>query len=226
MSLCDWRSDGRVNMSPAFERWLGLAVRPALSNVVELSAAQELQIDTNTAAVSANASDIAANLASIIVNAAAISTNAGNIAANASAISSNTSLIAANGIAISAIEADVAALLTRIEALEFNAESLYVGQPAGTAAAIYTSTGVTTTLSAATAFNGSGGPETLDVWLVPSGDSEADANKLYEGLAVADGATVDLAALVGHALNPGDAVYALASTAATISVRLTGAIRS
>lgn len=213
-------------MSPAFERWLGFAVRPALSNVVELSAAQEAQIDANTAAISANASDIAANLASIIVNTAAISTNAGNIAANASAISSNTSLIAANGIAIAAIEADVAALLVRIEALEFNAESLYVGQPTGTAAAIYTSSGVTTTLSAATAFNGSGGPETLDVWLVPSGDSETDANKLYEGLSVADGATVDLASLVGHALNPGDAVYAMSSTAATISLRLTGDTRA
>lgn len=196
---------GRVSISPAFERWLGLVVRPALSNVVELSDEQKTQIDANTAAIAANAS---------------------NIALNTTAIGNNSTAIAANASALSDVAADVADLLVRIEALEFNAESLYVGQPTATAAAIYTSTSVTTTLSAATAFNGSGGPETLDVWLVPSGDSETDANKLYEGLSVADGATVDLTALVGHALNPGDAVYAMSSTAATISVRLTGATRA
>ncbi|MCA0846119.1 hypothetical protein [Salipiger thiooxidans] len=102
--------------------------------------------------------------------------------------------------------------------------SLYVGQPTDAAAAVYTSTNTYTTITAATAFNGSGGAVTLDVYVVPSGDSAGDDNKVYEGLSLADGASVGLQYLVGQTLEPGDTVQAAASTTTTISMRLSGDI--
>lgn len=100
--------------------------------------------------------------------------------------------------------------------------SLYAAQPTASVAAVYTSTNTHTTITAATAFNGSGGAETLDIHVVASGDTAGDHNKVYEGLSVADGATVGLQFLVGHTLGPGDTIQAASSTTTTIALRISG----
>jgi hypothetical protein len=102
--------------------------------------------------------------------------------------------------------------------------SLYAGQPSDALATIYTSDNVYTTITAATAFNGSGGAETVDIHIVASGGTATDANKVYEALSLADGETKGLQFLVGHTLGRGDTIRAVASTADTVALRLSGDI--
>lgn len=63
---------------------------------------------------------------------------------------------------------------------------------------------------------------TLDLWIVESGGSAADANLLYNDLAVSAKATVDLSSLVNKVLQAGDMIYAQASTASALSLHLSG----
>ena len=104
--------------------------------------------------------------------------------------------------------------------------SLYAGQPTDSLAAVYTSTAAYTTITAATAFNGSGTTRTVDIHIVPSGDSAGDDNKVYESLSIADAASAGLSFLVGHTMNPGDEIHAVASATTTIALRISGDIHA
>lgn len=103
---------------------------------------------------------------------------------------------------------------------------LYLGQPTGSAAAVYTSTNQLTTVTAATVFNGTAGAVTLDLWTVPDGDTAADDTKLYEALSVAAGETKGLPFLVGHTLGRGESIFAQASAGASLTVRISGDVVS
>lgn len=99
---------------------------------------------------------------------------------------------------------------------------LYHGQPSNTSAAVYTATNVYTTITAATVFNGSGGAVTLDVWVVATGGSVADSNKIYKGLSVADGETKGLQFLVAHTMDKNDELHMQASAATSLTVLVSG----
>jgi hypothetical protein len=82
-------------------------------------------------------------------------------------------------------------------------------------------TGTRTIIDKATATNDTGSPVTCDVNVVASGGS-AGASNLVLSITVAAG-TVDLcAALVGHVLQPGDFVSAIAGTATALVFRMSG----
>lgn len=63
---------------------------------------------------------------------------------------------------------------------------------------------------------------TVDMWIVESGGSAADANLLYNDLAVSAKATIDLSSLVNKVLQAGDMIYAQASTASALTLHISG----
>lgn len=99
---------------------------------------------------------------------------------------------------------------------------LYNGQPGVSSAAVYTSTNLKTTLTAATVTNPTGGAVTLDAWLVASGGSANDASKIYDALSVGAGDQVGLPLLVAQTLDEGEAIHMLASSATSLTVHISG----
>lgn len=101
---------------------------------------------------------------------------------------------------------------------------LYIGQAPTTAAAAYTSTSVKTSIFSATVCNPTGTADALSVWVVPSGASQVDANKIYDGISIPANDQAGLELLVNVTLNDGDAIYTEAATSATaLTVQLSGA---
>ena len=98
--------------------------------------------------------------------------------------------------------------------LPTTAGSLYVS-PAGTR--------VTTTK--ATAVNHSATAGTFSVWILPSGiAATADRYLLIEDRAITPGQTLDVSELRTHTLEPGDAIWAVASANNAIAFRISAQI--
>lgn len=101
-----------------------------------------------------------------------------------------------------------------------------VAAPITTEAAVYTQGGKASSsnrvkINEASATNTTGGALTLDVHVVPKGGSVGAGNQVYKALALAAGATVHLAELVGLELGAGDKITALASGAG-VEISLSG----
>lgn len=73
-----------------------------------------------------------------------------------------------------------------------------------------------------TATNITGGAVTLTVYLVPSGGSAGDSNKVISALSIAAGATDDIEELKNQILATGDFISVLAGAATSIVIRASG----
>jgi hypothetical protein len=90
------------------------------------------------------------------------------------------------------------------------------------ATAQYTSTNAKTVIDSGIVTNTTASTVTLTLWLVPSGGAAADANKIADALSIAAGATYLCPELAGKRLDSGDALWAQASAATSLSFRLDG----
>ena len=70
--------------------------------------------------------------------------------------------------------------------------------------------------------NPTGTTYTATVYVVPSGGAVSNTNMVASAKTILPGRTETLYDLCGHVLDPGDAIYALASTAAVINMQLSG----
>lgn len=100
--------------------------------------------------------------------------------------------------------------------------NLYLGQPGATSAAVYTSGNTYTSIFAATVCNPTGGAVTLDVWLVATGGSVADASKLYDAVSIGAGETKGLQALINLTMDKDSEIHMQASAATSLTVSLSG----
>ena len=73
-----------------------------------------------------------------------------------------------------------------------------------------------------TAHNHTAAAVSLTIYIVPSGGSAADSNKLIAAMGLAAGFTDTLPEVVGKFLNPGDFIAVVASAATSISVAANG----
>lgn len=100
---------------------------------------------------------------------------------------------------------------------------LYHGQPSDTAAAVYTSTNVYTTITAFTVVNTTASAVTLTAWIVPSAGSRTDANLLLNAMSVPadeDGLGIDVP--VVHTLDKDAELHLEASAATALTVCISG----
>lgn len=72
-----------------------------------------------------------------------------------------------------------------------------------------------------TAFNTDAAEITLTVWLIPSGGSNDDTNKIVSQT-VSAGTASDVTMLQNQILGPGDSIFVKASTASKLVVRASG----
>lgn len=88
---------------------------------------------------------------------------------------------------------------------------------------LYTAPANTRTIvDKATATNTTAGAVTITFNLVASGGSASATNTVISAQSVAAGATYLCPEVAGHVLNPGDFISAIAGTATSISVRVSG----
>lgn len=94
----------------------------------------------------------------------------------------------------------------------------------GAAAALYTSAENVKTLVKKATFSNTDAANaiTLEVWIVPSGGSATDTNKLLPSKTLAAGELWECFELEGHTLNAGDAIYGKAGTALKINAQFSG----
>jgi predicted amino acid racemase len=95
-------------------------------------------------------------------------------------------------------------------------------QVAASATSYYTSTNAATMVQKATAFNSDSSARTIDIWVVVSGGSATDANKILEGKSIDVNATEILHALEGHVIPSGSSLFAQASTGSVITLAISG----
>lgn len=90
-------------------------------------------------------------------------------------------------------------------------------------AAVYTVPSLTRAIiDQATVSNPGGSSHTYTIYLVPSGGSPSNSNKLLEAVSLASGLTDVLDKLRGHILEAGDSVQALGSASNNLTIRLSG----
>jgi len=80
----------------------------------------------------------------------------------------------------------------------------------------------TTTISAFTLNNTTAGAATVNISLVPSGGSQADANEVVTELSIAAKTSVAVPQLVGQTIAAGGALWMKASAATAITPRVSG----
>ena len=73
-----------------------------------------------------------------------------------------------------------------------------------------------------TVTNTTGGALTVTVFLVPSGGAANAGTTVISAQSVASNSTILCSEVVGHILNPGDAIVAIASAAASLTGRASG----
>lgn len=83
-------------------------------------------------------------------------------------------------------------------------------------------TGTWVRIDACALCNDSGGNETVTMHIVPSGGSAASSNKILDAYTVADGETYTPPGIIGQWLEPGATLQALASTAASVTLIVSG----
>jgi 3-deoxy-D-manno-octulosonic acid (KDO) 8-phosphate synthase len=82
-------------------------------------------------------------------------------------------------------------------------------------------TGTRALIDKCTATNYSGGPQTLSINLVSSGDTSGNQNLVVKTKTLAAAETYTFPEIVGHTLNAGDFISTLAGAATSISMRVT-----
>lgn len=100
------------------------------------------------------------------------------------------------------------------------ASRVYTAQPGTSSAAVYTATNVAAQIAAFTVHNPTGGAVSIEAWIVPSGGSATDANKILSA-SILTGATTGFNEMVGQALNNGDALHLAAGSGASLTVHVT-----
>ena len=88
-------------------------------------------------------------------------------------------------------------------------------------ATYYTATGVRTIVDKCTGTNMTGAAVSLTVRLVPTGGS-AGASNLIETASIGAGSSYTFPSVVGHTLEPGGSISALAGAASSIVFRVSG----
>jgi hypothetical protein len=99
--------------------------------------------------------------------------------------------------------------------------TIFSGQVAAAATAVYTAT-IDTTIDAASICNTTAGGLTVSVWLAPTGAASGNANKVYDALAVGANSTVQLSSLINQAIPRGGILYLLASAATSLTATISG----
>lgn len=99
---------------------------------------------------------------------------------------------------------------------------------AATASVLYTApTGQAVTMTKATLVNHSASSQTYSFWLLPSGvGATSDRYLIVQTRAIPAGATYDLAEMRSQTLNPGDSIWANASNATTLALRVNAQVVS
>lgn len=95
-------------------------------------------------------------------------------------------------------------------------------QVANSTATYYTATNKKLKIDKATGFNSDGSAATLDVWIVPSGGTAGDGNKIIEGKSILSGATEILYELEGHIIPSGSTLQASSGTNDAITLTISG----
>lgn len=90
------------------------------------------------------------------------------------------------------------------------------------AATYYTASGVKTRIDSCTITNTSGGAVTATIHLVPSGGSASDSNKVLSAYSLAAGQTYVPPGIIGHWLEAGGTLQALASAGTSITLVASG----
>lgn len=97
-------------------------------------------------------------------------------------------------------------------------------QVAGTATIYYTSgSGVKTRIDKLSVTNPTAGAVSITIHIVPSGGSVGDSTTITKTRGVNTLETWNCPDLVGHVLNPGDTIRALASAATSLTLMASGA---
>src|SRR5919108_1543290 len=89
-------------------------------------------------------------------------------------------------------------------------------------ATYYTATNKKFTIDKATVTNTTAGAVTFDLYLVPTGGSAGATNQLYKTQSVASNASLTLDAIIGHTLENGGTIQAVASAATSLALRISG----
>lgn len=89
-------------------------------------------------------------------------------------------------------------------------------------ATYYTATNVKTIIDKMTLVNTTSGAVTVTVDLVDSGESAGVAERVISARSIAAGETYTCPEVVGHILNSGDSIQALASASTSITIRCSG----
>lgn len=95
-------------------------------------------------------------------------------------------------------------------------------QIAATNATYYTATNVYTIIDSAYVCNTTAGAVTVTIDLVDSGGTAGDSERAISARSIAAGETYLCPELVGQILNPGDTIQGLASTATSLTLRVSG----
>lgn len=86
----------------------------------------------------------------------------------------------------------------------------------------YTATNVRAILDKVTLSNTTGGAITVDLHLVPNGGSATATNKILSAKSIGANSTDTCPEVVGHVLEPGGTIQALASAATSVGLRVSG----
>lgn len=95
-------------------------------------------------------------------------------------------------------------------------------QLTGSAATYYTATNVQARIDKCTVTNPQAAAETVTIYLLPTGGTAGVANVVISARSVNAGETYTCPEVVGQWLNAGGFIQALSSTAAKISLRISG----
>ncbi len=86
--------------------------------------------------------------------------------------------------------------------------------------------GQTATISQATVTNTTGGAVTITLYLVPSAGSAGDSTTILDAKSIAANTAVILSELIGHNVPAGCTIRALASAATSLTLAISGIIRT
>jgi hypothetical protein len=95
-------------------------------------------------------------------------------------------------------------------------------QLTGSSALYYTATNCKTIVDKCTLTNTTAGAITATLDIVDSGGAAGVTERLISAKSIAAGETYTCPEVVGHILGDGDAIYALASAATSITIRVSG----
>jgi len=102
-------------------------------------------------------------------------------------------------------------------------KKLYEGQPAAANTTLYTCPANTKVrIVAATVTNDAAAAKHISFHLVPSGGAVGDTNIILNQKIIGDKESYTLPELIGHILDPGDLISAIAETADILTVHISG----